>query len=297
MGPFGRNAPAGAGRRLGGLRLWPLLLFGAYFVYYWFSHQQDASFTGRRQLVDTSIEQEVQLGLQSYQEILSQAQVVTTGEIPQQVDAIMQRLVAVGPAVEEYLAQQKGTPKQTPWSEFEWEVAVLDSEQVNAFCLPGGKMAVYTGLIPVAQNTDGLAVVMGHEIAHALLRHGGERLAQQKLMQVGQMAAGVAMGEMDPGQQRMIFAALGAGLQYGVLLPYARDHETEADYLGLMLAAAACFNPGEAPRLWERMAAAGGGQSPPEFMSTHPHPGSRIEQLNALQAEAGAIRAALCQTQ
>ncbi|HET9484580.1 MAG TPA: M48 family metallopeptidase, partial [Xanthomonadales bacterium] len=202
MGPFGRSAPGA--RRRGGLRLWPLLLFGAYFVYYWFSHQQDASFTGRRQLVDTSIEQEVALGLQSYQQILASENVVTSGELPRTVDAIMQRLVAVGPSVEEYLAQQKGTPKETPWAEFEWQVAVLDSEQVNAFCLPGGKMAVYTGLIPVAENADGLAVVMGHEIAHALLRHGGERLAQQKLMQVGQMAAGVAMGEMDPQQQRMV---------------------------------------------------------------------------------------------
>src|SRR5688572_9006712 len=274
MVTFGRNAP-GMPRRRGGLRIWPLLLFGAYFVYYWFSHQQDASFTGRRQLVDTSIEQQVALWLQSYQEILSQAELVTTGELPQRVDSIMQRLVAVGPAVEQYLATQKGTPQETPWSEFEWQVAVVNSEQVNAFCLPGGKMAVYTGLIPVAENEDGLAVVMGHEIAHALLRHGGERLAQQKLMQVGQMAAGVALGEMDPGQQRMVFAALGAGLQYGVLLPYARDHESEADYLGLMLASAACFNPGEAPRLWERMAAASNGQAPPEFMSTHPHPGTR----------------------
>ena len=296
MGPFGRSSPAGTGRRRGGLRLWPLLLFGAYFVYYWFSHQQDASFTGRRQLVDTSIEQEVALGLQSYQEILSQENVVTHGELPQTVNAIMQRLVAVGPSVEQYLAQQKGTPSGTPWDEFQWEVAVLESEQVNAFCLPGGKMAVYTGLVPVAENVDGLAVVMGHEIAHALLRHGGERLAQQKLMQIGSVAAGVALGEMDHNQQRMVMAALGAGLQYGVLLPYARDHESEADYLGLMLASAACFNAGEAPRLWERMGQAGGGQAPPEFMSTHPHPGTRIENLTALQGEAAAIRAALCRT-
>jgi metalloendopeptidase OMA1, mitochondrial len=295
MGPTGRGIPAGYGRRRGGLRIWPLLIFGAYFVYYWFSHQQDASFTGRRQLVDTSIEQEVALGLQSYQEILSQENVVTTGELPRTVDTIMQRLVQVGPAVEEYLATQKGTPKATPWSEFEWEVKVLDSEQANAFCLPGGKMAVYTGIVPVAENVDGLAVVMGHEIAHALLRHGGERLAQQKLLQYGQMAAGVAVGEMDPQQQRMVMAALGAGLQYGVLLPYARDHESEADYLGLMLAAAACFNAGEAPRLWERMGAASQGQSPPEFMSTHPSPGTRIERLTALQGEAAAIRTALCQ--
>ncbi len=296
MGPFGRSAPAGSGRRRGGLRLWPLLLFGAYFVYYWFSHQQDASFTGRRQLVDTSIEQEVALGLQSFQEILSQSQVVEGGELPRTVETIMTRLVEVGPSVELYLAENKGTPKQTPWEAFEWQVEVIDSEQANAFCLPGGKMAVYTGIVPIAENVDGLAAVMGHEIAHALLRHGGERLAQQKLLQFGSIAAGVAVGEMDPQQQRMVMAALGAGLQYGVLLPYARDHESEADYLGLMLAAAACFNAGEAPRLWERMQHHAGGQSPPEFMSTHPSPGTRIERLTALQGEAAAIREALCKT-
>lgn len=283
------------GRRGGGLRIWPLLIFGLYFAYYWFTHQQDASFTGRRQLVDTSIEQEVALGLQSYREILQSENVVTDGPLPGQVQEIAQRLVTVGPAVEKYLAEKKGVPGETPWDAFEWQVSVIESEQANAFCLPGGKMAVYTGIVPIAQNDSGLAMVMGHEIAHALLRHGGERMAQQKLVQIGSIAAGVSMSDMDPQQQRMVMAALGAGATYGVILPFSRDHESEADYLGLMLASAACYDPAEAPKLWERMGAHAQGQAPPEFMSTHPNPASRIERLTALQGEAGEIRAALCQ--
>src|SRR5690606_1591192 len=122
-------------------------------------------------------------------------------------------------------------------------------------------------------NEDAMAVVMGHEIAHALLRHGAQRMAQQKLSQVGQMAG--AMSGMDPQQQQMVMAAVG----YGYLLPYARKHETEADYVGLMLAAAACYDPQESVPLWERMSAASGGQAPPEFQATHPSPGTRIENL------------------
>jgi len=147
-------------------------------------------------------------------------------------------------------------------------------------------MAVYTGLLPIAQNQDAMAVVMGHEIAHALLRHGSQRMAQQKLVQMGQMAAGVALGGMDPGQQQAVMAALGAGAQYGLILPYGRKHETQADKVGLMLAAAACFNPGEAIGLWERMSSLGGGQRPPEFASTHPDPANRIQTLQALMPQA-----------
>ena len=123
---------------------------------------------------------------------------------------------------------------------------MIQSDQANAFCLPGGKMAVYTGLIPVAQNQNAMAVVMGHEIAHALLRHGAQRMSQQKLTQIGQMAG--AMSGMDPQQQQMVMAAMG----YGYLLPYAREHETQADEVGLMLAAAACFDPREAVPLWQK---------------------------------------------
>ena len=295
MGPFGNRAPGGmgparAGQRRGGVRWWVLLLFAGYMGYYWLSNKQDASFTGRSQLIDTSVEEEAALGLQSFQEVLSQSNVVTQGELPGQVSAIAQRLVAAAPKVEEWLATNRGIPKSVRWDAFDWQVAVIDSEQANAFCLPGGKIAVYTGIIPVAQNADALAAVMGHEIAHALLRHGAERMAQQKLVQIGQVAASMSVGDLDPQQQRMVMAALGAGAQYGLILPFSRDHESEADQVGLMLSAAACFDPRESVGLWERMAEASGGASPPEFMSTHPASGTRIQQLQAWMPEALALR-------
>jgi predicted Zn-dependent protease len=293
----GMNAAAHPLRRRGGIRVWPLLLFGLYFVYYFFSNQQDAAFTGRTQLIDTSAEQEAALGFQSYQEILSQSNVVEHGETVEQVRAITRRLVDAAPKVEQYLAETKNVPKTTAWDTFEWEVSLIDdASQVNAFCLPGGKMAVYTGILPVAKTADGLAAVMGHEIAHALLRHGGERMAQQKLVQIGAIAANVAVGEMDIHKQRMIMAAIGAGAQYGVLLPFSREHENEADYLGLLIAGAACFDPTEAPRLWERMGEASRG-APPEFMSTHPSHATRIRRLTELQGDAQAIRARFCPPQ
>jgi predicted Zn-dependent protease len=281
---------AGLGQRRGGVRWWVLIVAAAYFGWYYFSHQQDAAFTGRTQLIDTSIEEEAQLGLQAYEETLAGAQVVTGGALPGQVRGIAEKLIKAGPGVEQYLGRTKGTPVVVQWDKFAWEVNVIESEEVNAFCLPGGKIAVYTGIVPVAKNADALAAVMGHEIAHALLRHGAERMAQQKLVQIGQVAASMSVGDLDPQQQRMVMAALGAGAQYGLILPFSRDHESEADQVGLMLSAAACFDPRESIGLWERMAEASGGASPPEFMSTHPASGTRIQQLQAWMPEALALR-------
>ncbi len=291
MGPYGDASAGGMPRR--GLKLWPILLFVVYLGYYWLSHQDTTSYTGRKQLIDTSPAQEAALGLQSYQEILSQSQVVTSGQLPQQVKEIARRLIDAAPKVEQYYAQTKNVPASTDWASYQWDVNVLQSDEVNAFCLPGGKIAVYTGIVPVAQNADGLAVVMGHEIAHALLRHGGERMAQQKLVQLGTMAAGMSVSDMDPQQQQMVMAALGAGAQYGMLLPFSRNHESEADHVGLLLAAAACFNPHEAPKLWQRMGALAK-QKPPEFLSTHPADTTRIDQLNAWMPEADEVRQHFC---
>ena len=137
---------------------------------------------------------------------------------------------------------------------FDWEFNVIQSDQINAFCLPGGKGAVYTGIIPVAKNIDGLAAIMVHEIFHAIARHGAGRMAHQKLAQLGTMAAGMALGDMDPQTQHAVMWALGVGAHYGVLLPFSRDHESEADYMGLGYAARACYDLTEAPELWVRMA-------------------------------------------
>lgn len=300
MGPFGRNGTrdarlgSGTPRRGGGVRWWVLLLFAGYMGYYYLGHRQDAAFTGRKQMLDASMDQEVALGLQSFQQIINESELVRDPKVVAPIEAIARRLIDVGPRVEQALANSKGIKANTEWDKFEWAVAVIRSEQANAFCLPGGKMAVYTGILPIAKNADALAAVMGHEIAHALLRHGSERMAQQKLMQIGTMAAGMSTSDMDPQQQQMVMAALGAGAKFGIMLPFSRDHESEADYVGLMLSAAACYDPEEAIGLWQRMGE-GGGARPPEFMSTHPSGGTRIAQLQQWMGEAKAIQAQFCQ--
>lgn len=275
----------------GNVRWGVLILFAGYAAYYWFSNRSEDPYTGEKVLIDSSlgVEQEKALGLQAYQEILSQEPAIDPNSQPaQQVKAIAQRLIAKVDPVETALAAEHGMQPNHISRDFDWEVNVIQSDQANAFCLPGGKMAVYTGLFPVAQNADAMAMVMGHEIAHALLRHGAQRMAQQKLSQIGQMA-GAASG-MDAQQQQMVMAAMG----YGYLLPYARSHETQADEVGLMLAAAACFDPRQAVPLWERMEQASGGQSPPEFSSTHPNPGTRIQNLQALLPKALEYRQRFC---
>lgn len=271
MGPYG----GGGGR--GGFKILPLILFGLYGIYYYFSNQETVPVTGRSQLVDISRDQEAALGLQSYRQILRQENVVTTGQNAESIKEIGRRISAV-----------------TDSTGFKWEYNLIDSPQVNAFCLPGGKVAVYSGILPVAKNANGLAVIMGHEIAHAIARHGAERMAHQKLVQIGTLAAGAAVSDMDPAQQRAVMAALGVGAQYGVLLPFSREHESEADYMGLIYVAKACFDPTEAPKLWERMGQASGGRGPAQFMSTHPSHETRIRQFEKWMPEALKIRAEKC---
>ena len=278
-------------RRAGGLRLWVLLLFAGYAVYYYFSNRTVDPYTGENVMIDKnmSAEDESAMGLQAYKEILSQEQAVDpNSQIAQQIRSIAARLVDKVDEVERDLAAEKGLQPQNFAANFDWAVNVIQSPQANAFALPGGKMAVYTGLVPVAQNQDGMAVVMGHEIAHALMRHGAQRMARGKLEQIGQMA-GAASG-MDAGTLQTVMSA------YGVTsaLPYARGHESQADEVGLMLAAAACFDPQQAVPLWQRMAQMSGGQKPPEFASTHPSEASRIQHLQSLMPKAMAYRQKYC---
>ncbi len=292
--PFGGQQQGRARRPglFGNIRWWVLLAFAGYAAFYWFSNRAVDPYTGERVLIDSSLDatQEKALGLQAYQEILAQERPLDPNA-PQsrEIQAIAKRLIAKVDVVETALAEEHGLKPAHFARDFEWEVNVIPSEQANAFCLPGGKMAVYTGLIPVARTEDAMAVVMGHEIAHALLRHGAQRMAQQKLTQIGQVA-GAASG-MDAQQQQMMMSAMG----YGYLLPYARSHETQADEVGLMLAAAACFDPREAVPLWQRMGQASGGQSAPEFSSTHPNPGTRIQNLQALMPKALEYRQKFCE--
>lgn len=174
---------------------------------------------------------------------------------------------------------------------FDWEVTVIkDDKTMNAFALPGGKIAVYTGIFPVAKNEAGLAAIMGHEVVHALAGHGNERMSQGIAAQGAAVLASVGLQStgMGPAATQAAMQAFGAGAQYGVLLPFSRKHESEADYIGLLLAAQAGYDPREAVRVWERMSQAGGNQ-PAEFMSTHPSHGTRIKQLEEWMPEALAL--------
>lgn len=298
--PFGQGRyeqQQGAPRRRGlfGNVRWLILVgFAIYAVISWMGSKETDPYTGEDAHYGATPAEESELGTQAYQQVLGEAQaqralLPADHQTSQQIRQIAQRLVARVPQVAADLAalHQQPTPDL---SSYQWDVNVIQSEEANAFCLPGGKIAVYTGLIPVAKNADAMAVVMGHEIAHALQRHGAQRMAQQKLVQMGQVAAGVS--GIDP----QVMSAIGAGVQYGVVLPYGRKHETQADEVGLMLAAAACFNPEEAIPLWERMSGLGGGARPPEFASTHPDPANRIQHLQSLMPQAKQFYAKYCQS-
>ena len=275
-GGMGKQSPT---RMSWKVKLVPILLLVLYGLFYYVSNQAPVPITGRSHLVDMTQEQEMALGLQTYQEILRQSQVIPDGQVVELVRTIGQRLAKAAADVD---------------PGFEWEFNVIASEQANAFALPGGKTAVYTGLISVAENHSGLAVVMGHEIAHAIARHGAERLAHQQLAQIGNLAVNMALGDLDQATQRMVMGALGVGAQYGVLLPFSRDHESEADYMGLLFVAQACFDPTEAPRLWERMGEVSKGKQPTEFLSTHPSHETRIKQFQEWMPEALALRKQHC---
>ena len=293
MGILGDGS--GGRRSFGGIRWWVLVLFAGYAAWSWFGSAKTDPYTGTKAHYGASVDQEAQLGLQAYKEVLSQEHPLAPADpTAKQVETIVRRLIEHASAVEADLAAENGQPTADLAKTFDWSVAVLQSDQANAFCLLGGKIAVYTGLIAITKNEDAMAVVLGHEISHALLRHGSQRMAQQKLVQMGQMAAGVALGNMDPQQQQMVMAALGAGAQYGLILPYGRNHETQADEVGLMLAAAACYNPHEAIPLWQRMSQLEGGRRPPEFASTHPDPANRIQHLQELMPKAEKYYAKYC---
>ncbi len=169
---------------------------------------------------------------------------------------------------------------------YEWEFNLIESKDVNAWCMPGGKVVVYTGILPIAQGETGLAVVMGHEIAHAIAKHGSERMSQGLIAQMGGMALSMAVKEQPEGTQKLWMTAFGVGAQYGVILPYSRTHESEADRLGLVFMAMAGYDPHEAVGFWQRMAENKGGKAPPEFMSTHPSDETRISKIKEAIPEA-----------
>ena len=235
--------------------------------------------TGRRQLKLLPESTLMDMSLTTYKHILDTARVVHNTGDAQMVKRVGQRIAN---AVEAYF---KGTRYEKQIADFEWEFNLIDDTTVNAWCMSGGKVAFYTGILPVCQGEEGLAVVMGHEIAHAIARHGNERVSQGLALQGVGVALDVAMIEKPEQTRRLIHGAYGMGAQVGVLLPFSRKHESEADEMGLMFMAMAGYNPSEAPKFWNRMTSMGG-PVPPEFLSTHPDPSKRQERLNELLPKA-----------
>jgi predicted Zn-dependent protease len=252
-------------------RLIPVGIALAVVLFQLMSSEKITNDAGRTVHVGLSRDQEAALGLQSYRQVLAQSRVIEDGPQYELVKRVATRLAAV-----------TGDTGRS----FDWRVSVVASGEVNAFCLPGGKIVVYTGILPVAQGENGLATVMGHEMAHATLRHGSERLLKQKATQTVITGVRFSLGDMSYEQQRAVMGALGAGAQYGLLLPFSREHESEADKVGLFYMARAGFDPREAISFWERMSHASSGGKPLEFMSTHPSDQTRIAQLKALLPQA-----------
>ena len=236
--------------------------------------------TGRRQLALLSENEANQMGAQAYQQMMGEAKMSTNTAQNAQVERVGRRIAAV---TDQRLAAE-GREK------YQWEFRVIDEPQtVNAFALPGGKVAVYTGILPITQTDAGLAVVMGHEVGHAYAQHGRKRVSEQVLSQfslgVVQSALG---GETASEPAKLAIAALGVGYHLGVELKFSRDDESAADHIGLILMAEAGYDPREAATFWQRMEAAGG-PGPMEFLSTHPSPGNRVAQIEKLLPEATQI--------
>ena len=228
-----------------------------------------APVTGRKQLMLIPEQNEIEMGAQAFAEAASEE----TGPSNPRYEQIVQR---VGMRI-------AGVSKRT---DYNWETRVVASQEQNAYCLPGGKIVVYEGILPICQNEAGLAVVMSHEVAHVLARHGGERMSQQSAVNGVKTAVGYALRNKEQVSRDIWMQAYGMATTYGVVLPYSRKHESEADHIGLMLMAEAGYDPAEAPKFWMRFAAASTGDKPAEFLSTHPSDERRASSLEKLLPEA-----------
>jgi metalloendopeptidase OMA1, mitochondrial len=226
--------------------------------------------TGRSQLVLIPEGEELKMGLDSYQDVLSKAKVSSDPRLNEQVTRVGRRIADA-----------------TGRTDYKWEFKVLEDKQVNAFCLPGGKVAVYTGILPITRDDAGLAAVLGHEVSHAVARHGAERLSESLLVQTGLTATQAALSSHDPQTVQAVAALLGAGASVGLMLPWSRRQESEADHLGLIYMAKAGYHPSAARDLWLRMEeSAKGSSQPPQFLSTHPSAATRVQQIEAWMPEA-----------
>ena len=238
--------------------------------------------TGRNQLSLVSDNEVQTMAATEYKQFLTANKVVSASvsKDAEMVRRVGGRLTA---AITSYYTSQG---KASVLDGYQWEYNLVDSKEVNAWCMPGGKIVVYTGLLPITQNEAALAVVMGHEITHALAKHGKERMSMGLAQQLGNVALSVALANKPAETQNLFMNAYGVGTQVGVMLPFSRKDEYEADKFGLNFAAMAGYNPQEAIGLWERMEKAAGSGKPPELLSTHPSEGNRITRLKEQMPEA-----------
>jgi len=236
--------------------------------------------TGRQQLNLLPSQTMLSMSLTQYDQFLKENQL---SRDPARTQMVKQVGARIQKAVEQYFADQGMSDEL---ADYAWEFNLVESDEINAWCMPGGKVVVYTGILPLTQDENGLAVVMGHEIAHAVAQHGNERMSQGLLAQMGGVALSVALETRPETTRQLWMAAYGLGAQYGLVLPYSRLHENEADQLGLIFMAMAGYDPRAAVGFWQRMAAKKGGQSPPEFLSTHPSDKNRIKNIQSLIPEA-----------
>ena len=235
--------------------------------------------TGRRQLSLVPGSEMLAMSFQQYSAVIAESQLSRDAEETAMVQRVGRRIQQ---AVENYMAQQSLAHRLQG---YQWEFNLIESDQINAWCMPGGKVAFYTGILPVCRDETGVAVVMGHEIAHAIAEHGNERVSQGLLAQMGGVALSAALKDKPEQTQALWMTAFAVGTQFGAILPYSRLQENEADHLGLIFMAMAGYDPRGAPVFWQRMGALGGAK-PPEFLSTHPSDATRIRNLNERLPEA-----------
>ncbi len=238
-------------------------------------------FTGKQTLALVPNSQILPMAFQQYNQFLTEHKVVNGTAEANRVQSVGEKIAV---ASERWL---NANGYQGYLSEYKWEFNLIEDEAVNAWCMPGGKIVFYTGIMPIANTEARVAAVMGHEVAHALANHGQQRMSAGQLQQLGAVAGNIAFAD-DPENQAIFNTAYGIGSTVGVMMPFSRSHETEADRIGLTLMAIAGYDPAEAAELWRRMQEQSGGGAPPEFLSTHPASTTRINNINAWAEEAKA---------
>ena len=239
-------------------------------------------FTGKNTLALVPNSEILPSAFQQYGQFLSENKVISGTADAKRVETVGTKIKV---AAEKWLNANGYTGYL---NDYKWEYKLVDSKEVNAWCMPGGKIVVYSGILPITKDDAGLATVLGHEVSHALANHGQQRMSAGLLQQLGAAGTAVALGGKSEQTQQIAMTAYGAVTQYGGMLPFSRSHESEADKIGLTLMAIAGYNPDQAVIFWERMSSNSGGQAPPEFMSTHPSDATRIAQIKELVPQAKA---------